>query len=308
MLDAGIRVTAGEEPPDGAAYEVLVAGVPDRKLVEASGALRMLVIPWSGIPKRTRNLMREFPAVAVHNLHHNADQVAEMALALLLAAAKRVVPLDAALRRGDWSARYDDESPVVLLRGRRALVLGYGALGRFTAELLAGIGMRVTAVRRSGNDGEGSGDTALKPVSDLPELLPTADAVLVCLPATEETVGMIGARELAALPERAILVNVGRGPVVDEKALYEALRSGTLHAAGIDVWYNYPKDEPGRADTQPSDFPFHELDNVVMSPHRAGAPNTPETETMRMKALAELLNLAARGRRIPNRVDLELGY
>ena len=124
----------------------------------------------------------------------------------------------------------------------------------------------------------------------------------------DETRGLIGETELALMSDSAILVNVGRGPVVDESALYLALRDGTLHAAGLDVWYNYPTDEPGRSATRPSEYPFHELDNVVMSPHRAGAPHTPETESLRMRALADLLNAAARGEPIPNRVDLVLGY
>jgi phosphoglycerate dehydrogenase-like enzyme len=103
-----------------------------------------------------------------------------------------------------------------------------------------------------------------------------------------------------------VLVNVGRGPIVDEAALYAALRDGTLYAAGLDVWYNYPADEAARAHTPPSDYPFHELDNVVMSPHRAGS--SVETEALRMVHLARLLNAAARGEPMPNRVDLEAGY
>jgi phosphoglycerate dehydrogenase-like enzyme len=93
---------------------------------------------------------------------------------------------------------------------------------------------------------------------------------------------------------------------VAEGALYHALSDGTLYAAGLDVWYNYPPDQAARAHTQPSAYPFHELDNVVMSPHRAGGST--ETERLRMQHLAELLNAAARGESMPNRVDLEAGY
>jgi len=300
LVDSSVRVSAGEEHPDAGSCDILVAGIPERELVEGNATLKAVVIPWSGVPNRTRDLMREFPGVAVHNLHHNALQVAEVALALLLSAAKRIVPMDAALRRDDWSPRYK-ESAVVLLAGRRALVLGGGAIGGHLMRMCEGLGMIATAVRRGSSGGA-------RPVSDLPDLLPEADVLFVCLPLTDETRGIIGADELALMPGRAILVNVGRGPVVDESALYNALRDGTLHAAGLDVWYNYPTDEPGRTSTSPSEYPFHELENVVMSPHRGGAPHTEETESLRMQALAELLNAAVRGEPIPNRVDLELGY
>jgi phosphoglycerate dehydrogenase-like enzyme len=300
LVDPSIRVTAGKEHPDAKSCDILVAGVPDRELVEGNPGLRALVIPWSGVPNRTRDLMAGFPGVAVHNLHHNALQVAELAMALLLAAAKRVVPMDASLRRDDWSPRYR-ESAIVLLAERRALVLGGGAIGRHLVPMLEGLGMHVTTVRRAAAG-------AARPASELKALLPEADVLMVCLPLTDETRGIVGADELALLPDRAILVNVGRGPLVDESALYQALRDGTLHAAGLDVWYNYPTDEAGRTSTSPSEHPFHELDNVVMSPHRGGAPHTQETESLRMRALARLLNAAARGEPVPNRVDLELGY
>ena len=103
-----------------------------------------------------------------------------------------------------------------------------------------------------------------------------------------------------------MLVNIGRGLIVDQAALYAALRDGRLHSAGLDVWYNYPEDKEARSNTSPADFPFHELDNVVMSPHRGS--DTPATEAARMPHLARLLNAAARGEPIPNRLDLIAGY
>ena len=114
----------------------------------------------------------------------------------------------------------------------------------------------------------------------------------------------------ALLPPGAVLANIGRGPIVDQAALYAALASGHLRAAGLDVWYTYPDEKAGRpiTHTPPADFPFHELNNVVMTPHRGGALEESETETLRMQALAVLLNRAAQGSSIPNRVDLGLGY
>lgn len=101
-------------------------------------------------------------------------------------------------------------------------------------------------------------------------------------------------------------MNVARGPVVEEQALYEALRSGHLGGAGLDVWWRYPEGETDRALTLPSTFPFHELDSVVLSPHRAG--HAEATESLRARHLADLLNDIACGKDPRGRVDLERGY
>jgi phosphoglycerate dehydrogenase-like enzyme len=313
-------LTAGPELPVPAAYHILVAGRPQRDELTASPNLQALIVPWAGIPESTRQLMYGFPAVAVHNLHHNALPVAEHALALLLAAAKFLVPMDRALRRADWRPRYEP-NPSLLLEGKTALVLGYGAIGRKVAALCRGLGMDVIAIRRQGSAGHRPQDTAgphalagrqplaehrTAPIQDLHRLLPQADALLICLPYTDETSGLIGDRELALLPAGAVLVNIGRGPIVEEAALYHALRDGSLYAAGLDVWYQYPPDTDARALTPPSTYPFHELPNVVMSPHRAGGST--QTEGLRAAHLARLLNAAARGEPMPNRVDLDAGY
>jgi phosphoglycerate dehydrogenase-like enzyme len=117
---------------------------------------------------------------------------------------------------------------------------------------------------------------------------------------------MIGAEQLEQVRSGGILVNVGRGPVVDQEALYQALTDGTLTAAGLDVWYNYPETADDRNSTPPADYPFHQLDNVVMSPHRAGGSR--DTEVKRMQHLAQLLNEIYSGRSTQNRVNLNAGY
>lgn len=312
QLAADITLTWGLDPPDPARYEILVAGRPTRALLVASPLLRALIVPWAGLPETTRQLLADFPQLTVHNLHHNADSAAEMALALLLAAAKALVPFDRALRANDWRPRYGP-NPAVPLVGRTALILGFGAIGRRVAQFCGGLGMEVLAVRRR-----------LRPEDDpariftlgaLSALLPRADVLIIALPLTPETDGLIGAAELALLPPRAILVNVARGPIVEERALFEALACGRLHAAGLDVWYQYPAgkdagygaERPAEA-TPPSAFPFQQLDNVVLSPHRAGGLGTVEVEQARLAALADMLNAAARGEPLPNRIDLAAGY
>jgi phosphoglycerate dehydrogenase-like enzyme len=231
-----------------------------------------------------------------------------MALALLLAAARRLVPNDQALRRGDWTLRYDPP-PVTILHGKTVLILGYGAIGQYVGRVCRALGMRVMAVRRQpAGPAPADSEATVYGVDALFNLLPQADVLMVTLPLTAETRGLIGAAELALLPAGALLVNVGRGPVVDEAALYQALHSGRLAAAGLDVWYRYPESEAARTHTLPSAYPFHELDNVVLSPHTGGGFGSPYTERERMLHLARLLNAIHRGDPTPNRVDLTLGY
>jgi phosphoglycerate dehydrogenase-like enzyme len=166
--------------------------------------------------------------------------------------------------------------------------------------------MHTLATRRHLETPETADGTEVHPARALRDLLPGADALIICLPHTPETDGLLGRAELALLPSHSILVNIGRGRIVDEAALYEALRDGRLRAAGLDVWYSYPPDEATRADWPPSAYPFGELDNVIMSPHRGGAAD--EAPRLRMAALAEMLNAAAAGRPMGNRVDLAAGY
>ncbi len=307
LLDPNVEVTVGETLPEPAGFEILVAGRPEPEHVAASRALRTVIVPWAGLPPETRDLAVKHE-LAVHNLHHNAGNVAEMTLGLLLAATQRLVPADRALRAGDWRIRYLDVNPAMLLGGKTALVLGYGAIGTRVAAALRALGMTVLATKADPATVPPDCPDEVHPPGALHELLPQATALVVCLPSTRHTRGLIGEAELALLPRPAALVNVGRGDVVDERALYEALRSGALHCAGLDVWTQYPTDEPSRANTPPSPFPFHELDNVVLSPHRGGAYNVADTERLRMAALAELLNAAAAGRPMSNAVDLDRGY
>jgi phosphoglycerate dehydrogenase-like enzyme len=164
--------------------------------------------------------------------------------------------------------------------------------------------MTVLAARRQRLEQDDAAE--VHPISDLPQLLPRSHVLIITAPLTPETNGLIGAKELALLPRGAVLVNVGRGTIVDEAALYQALQSGQLAAAGLDVWYNYPRDEAAQTNTPPSQYPFHELDNVIMSPHRGG--DEIGIESARMQELAQLLNAAARGEEMPNRVNREAGY
>jgi phosphoglycerate dehydrogenase-like enzyme len=129
----------------------------------------------------------------------------------------------------------------------------------------------------------------------LPELLTKSDAVVLSAPLTAETEGMIGAAELRGMKATAVLVNVGRGPLVSERALYEALRDREIAGAAIDVWYSYPV---AGSTAEPSRYPFGELDNVLLTPHVSGL--TAETYRGRIGDIVANISRLASGERLEN--------
>jgi len=287
----------GEPPPETAIY---INGSITPEQIAACPNLRALIIPFAGVPARTRDLLLNHPHIAVHNLHHNAPETAEVALALMLAVAKNIPLMHEALRRQDWSPGYD-ENLAVRLEGKTALIIGFGRIGHRIARGCLALGMDVIVIKRSV---EQSDIVEYRTMEDLHRSLAEADIIHLAAPATPETQGMLGPAEFAAMKPGAILVNIARAALVDEDALFEALQSGRLRGAGIDVWYRYPASDDADAiyNAPFANRPFHELPNVVLSPHRGGA--SAEVEEARVAALAELLTRDP----MPSQVDLERGY
>jgi phosphoglycerate dehydrogenase-like enzyme len=305
LLLPGILLSIGADsvPSDA---EILVDGFPRAAEIAGKSRLRSVIVPWAGIPSETLQTLRAIPKLSLHNLPYNIAPTAETALALLLSAAKSVPYFDKALRKGIWTPTPAPGS--VMLEQRTAVILGYGAVGQRVAAGCRSLRMTVIGIRRTEGVQIIDNHTEVHGVSALPKVLPIADALVVCVPETAETVGLIGPGELNLLPPHAVLVNVARGPVVDEEALFKCLEARRIFAAGLDVWYRYPTDEQrhNARPCPPSRFPFHDLDNVVISPHRAGWSE--ETEHARVSLLIEVLNTAKRGHELPYRIDLDRGY
>jgi phosphoglycerate dehydrogenase-like enzyme len=300
-LGAAVEISIGDDvPPE---TQALVAGRPKPEQLAAPTALDLLLIPFAGLPTITAERMRDFPHIPIHNIHHNAAPTAELAIGLMIACARLMIPAHNTFATGDWSPRFDGLRTALLLTGKTALVLGYGEVGRRIGAACSALGMEVLGVRRRPSDAANEFT-----LDELPGLLPRADVLFICLPGTPATDGLLGTNELAALPPRAVLVNVGRAAVVDEAALYAALTEGTMHAAGLDVWYDYPPDEASRAHYYPASHPFWELENVVLSPHRGGGLGNIRVEQARMDGVADALLAAARSEPVPHPVDLDAGY
>ena len=306
-LSGGISLHFTDKEYDLGSISVLVSGRSDRSVVEELTNLKYLIIPFAGLSEELRAYLPDFPTLSVHNLHHNAVPVAENTIALLMAAAKNIIPPHNALMNADWRPRYVS-NPSRLLHGKTILILGYGTIGKHIAKYLKPYDMLIMATRNSIESRYEEDGVTVYPASQTMSLLSEANYLIIALPLTTETENLIGEKEINSLPDGAVLVNIGRGKIVNQKALYEGLSSGKLGAAAIDVWYNYPKEEADRANTPSSDYPLHELDNIVMSPHRAGGVNSEDTERFRMEHLARLLNLISEGKELPNKVDLTQGY
>jgi phosphoglycerate dehydrogenase-like enzyme len=191
----------------------------------------------------------------------NSRAVAEMTLTLMLSALRRVPYYDARMREGEgWTADLESFDGLGEIAGRTVGLVGYGDVARILAPILKAMGAQVLYTA-----------TSQKPDADaewheLPALLKDADILSLHLPLTPQTEGMLDAAALASMKQGAVLINTSRGGLVDEAALVQALTSGNLRAAGLDVVCV----EPASAGN-----PLFDLDNVVVMPHIAWI--TPET-------------------------------
>jgi len=234
--------------------------------------------------------------VFVCNCFGHEPAISEYVMAALLA---RCVPFaegDAALRRGLWPfAARGADTVHPELAGRTIGLLGYGRIGRAIAVRARAFGMRVHVANRSPVAAGDIVDRAWG-LDGLPEFFGSAEFIVAALPLTAQTAGLVGRAAFDAMRADAVLFNVGRGGVVDETALYDALAGQRIGGAVIDTWYRYP--DASGAPTLPSRLPFHELPNIVMTPHMSGW--TAGTIRRRRQAMADNINRLARGETLVN--------
>ena len=245
--------------------EVVVSSrLPDEAILAAE-KLRFIQAVSAGVDSFNFELLRERGIMLASAKGCNARAVAEHALALLLALAKRVTYLDREVKAGRW-VPWTGETYLEDLEGKTVGIIGYGRIGRELARMCKCLGMRVMAVkRRPPEEGRDEYADFVGGPGDLERVLSSSDYVVVALPLTPETEGLIGEDELRAMKRSAYLINVGRGPVIREEALYRALKEGWIAGAAIDVWWEYPP-----SSNAPSRLGVHRLENVVATPHKAG--------------------------------------
>lgn len=286
--------------------EIIVGGRPSETDIKLCKNLKKLIIPYAGLPINTRKLLLKNPHIEVHNLHHNALSVAEYAVTFLLSCVKDIIPAHQQLKQNNWSIRYG-ENPSGFISDKTLLLLGMGEISQKIAIFVQGMNMKILAVNRSGKN-KTKLPIDVYPITDLEKILPRADFLISSLPLTDETENLFDDIMFENMKDGAVIVNVGRANVFCEEALFNALESEKIKSAYFDVWYNYPTTIEARSNCQPTNLPFHELNNFYFSPHRSGGLGIPDLEQIRAEHLIKYINLYLEGENLPHKVDLELGY
>ncbi|KXH76040.1 MAG: hypothetical protein AM326_07970 [Candidatus Thorarchaeota archaeon SMTZ-45] len=289
--------------------DIVVGWRPTREFLYSAENLSLFINPGVGVQHHIepfKELVEKRDVVLV-NGHGNTYFTAQHAVALLLALTNKIIRhhnwmVDGLWRRGD---NYGKSKP---LRYRNIGFLGYGAVNQKVHRFLSGFNVDFFICRNSWQGKtEDLPTTAIKyKASQLSEFLREIDTLIVAVPQTPETLGLIGLKELELLGNDGLVVNISRGPVIDEYALFKVLSERIIAGAAIDVWYEY-QPEPGEEDRRyPFHYPFHELDNVVLSPHRGASPMD---DLERWDEVIENITRFTQGRTdFLNIVDLERGY
>jgi phosphoglycerate dehydrogenase-like enzyme len=274
--------------------------------LEKAVRLKHIQVPWTGSETLDFDLLKKYPNITVSNSHSNSLAIAEHAVALLMAATKRITYSDIYMRKGDWTPRYETDNGF-WVTGKTLGVIGYGAIGKKVAKMVkSGFRMKILAIKRNpeNTDFDDIYDYLGGP-ENLSYVLKESDFILIALPLTEETKGLIGSDELKLMKRTAILVNISRGSIIDEKALYNHLKSKNIFACGSDVWYNYPKDRKNPVDIF-QNYPFEELENLVMTPHAAFKVSDRE-KTFAEDIITNIL-LISQNKKPFNQLNLDIGY
>lgn len=274
--------------------EIAVGSFP-RDLIKRAPRLRWFQQWGAGadwLLKHPELAEKDFTLTNVSGVH--AVPISEHIFAFLLSFARSFSRAMRDQLSATWSQR--EQQPAFELAGKTMLLLGTGAIGARTAKLAQAFDMRVVGVRRNPDKGVAHIDEMVA-LSELPQVLPDADFVVLTLPLTRDTRHLIGETELRAMKRSAVLVNIGRGGLIDEGALVRALQEGQIAGAGLDVFETEPL---------PAESPLWRLENVIITPHTSG--DTPHYDERALTIFLENLRRYRAGEPLTHVVDKSLGY
>lgn len=279
------RFSAALESADAVVSMDWPASYPPAPLV------RLLQLPGAGLDGIDFDAAP--PGASICNAFEHEIGIAEFVLAGMLEWLIGLRRLDPSFRGGSWRGSYLCGPRHGDLFGRTLAILGYGRIGREVAKRASAFGVRSIAASRTPGPGDDWCERVW-PMDALKQVVSEADFVLSTLPLDDSTRAVVDAGVFAAMRPTAVIINVGRGATIDEEALYRACANRTIGGAIIDTWYRYPAQQDAATSTiRPSRFPFHELDNVIMTPHACAW--TDALAERRCRVIATNLDRLARG-------------
>jgi phosphoglycerate dehydrogenase-like enzyme len=271
----------------------VVIGIQLNNSMPVPRQARLFHAPAAGTDAVNTTLLPAQCALANCFGHENA--IAEYVMAALLTRHVPLTQADQDLRRQRWTFWAGRQAALRTELGAQTLgLLGFGHIAQTLAHRAKAFGMRVHVANRSPVQHDCVDQSWT--LDGLLEFMRSVDAVVVSLPLTDNTRGLVDAAAIAAMRHDAVLVNVGRGAVIEEKALFDALLARRIGGAVIDTWYQYPA--PTQTDCAPSQYDFAALDNVLMTPHMSGW--TAGTVRRRQETLAENIGRLSRGEPLIN--------
>ncbi|MBS1516417.1 MAG: hypothetical protein JSS63_15400 [Bacteroidetes bacterium] len=285
---------------------IIIGWRPDEELIKNAKYLKLFINPGAGVKHLIKLFteLNEKKKITLVNGHGNSYFVAQHTVALLLVLVNKIILHDKWMRQGKWRLG-DSEAASIPLREKKIGLLGYGAINKKVHKFLSGFDVEFHILKRSWSKSEKSSAVVKYSSEQLHKFLKKIDVLIIALPDTKETNNLIDVKELKLLGKEGIIVNVARGPVVNEKSLFNSLKKKIITGAAIDVWYNYNPTEKKKK-KYPFNFPFDELDNVVLSPHRAASPFS---DLKRWDEVVEnIAKFAKEKKNFLNVVDLKKGY
>ncbi|MGM0420239.1 MAG: D-2-hydroxyacid dehydrogenase [Bacillota bacterium] len=264
----------------------MLADAPNLKWVQVLSAGVDKIMQQPGVEKMAaKNIL----LTNMSGLHK--DIIAEHSFALILNFSRRLSEFQRQQEKQEWN-----RLKLTGLAGKRLLVVGLGAIGREIVTRANAFGMEVIGVKRNPEEEVAGVDKIFSP-ANLSEAFTDVDYAVTILPLTEETEGLVGREEFAAMPESAYFINVGRGKVVNEAELIKALETKAIAGAGLDVFEEEPL---------PADSPLYKMNNVIITPHVAGSFGGYYSRAAQM--FMENLDLYFKGEKLKRLVDYEAGY
>lgn len=266
-------------------------------MARAARRLKLLQAPNAGIDAFRMDLLSTRTTVA--NAYFHGPAIAEYVVMMVLALSRNLLNMDAWFRKGSWEGSWTTgEVPVAEVLGKSLGLVGYGTIGLEVAARARALGMSIKVVSAHPPKRKPRDVDFWKGPAALAQLLKESDYVVLACPLDKGTRGLMGLREFGQMKRSAFLINVARGAVVQEEALYCALKNHRIAGAAVDVWYRYPTDNER---CRPSRFPFHKLDNLVMTPHVSGW--MAGTRRKRLQLVAENINRLVAGKPLLNVVQ-----